>query len=373
MKIVYLLLKGMPAPAGIEKYNEEVGARLVSAGHEIIVYAMPHLYDTAPGEYRGMEVRTIPAMPIRGVEKMAGAAWASLAAGLCRGVDLVHIHAFGPGVFAAIPRLAGRKVVVQGHGIEQRRSRWGRVGRAILALTEKPSVRFPHAVTVVSRVQQEYLRQRYGIESTYIPPGVAPPRLLPARRITSELGLEPCRYLLFAARHVREKGAHTLIRAFRELDTDLRLVIAGDDPYEGAYKAELHDLAGDDPRILFPGFVRDELFDELFSNAWLYVQPSELEGLPITLLEAMAYGAPCLASDIPENREALRDHGFTFRDRDADDLRTVLRGLLDSPEQVEARRGTASEWIQQEFSWDRIAESTLNFYQTVLQGRPGLK
>lgn len=212
----------------------------------------------------------------------------------------MHFHAFGPAMFCFIPRLMGRKVIVQGHGLEWKRSRWSIAGKMFLKLSEIPSVKFCNTLTVVSKVQQKYIRENYGIESVVIPTGVNPP-VREEPQLIKEYGLKGNDYILFASRLVREKGAHYLINAYNSLKTNKKLVIAGDAEHEDKYKSELNRLAKGNEKIIFPGFATGKLLNELFSNCYLYVQPSEIEGLPIALLEAMSYGNCCLASDIEEN------------------------------------------------------------------------
>lgn len=371
MKIAYIAVKGMPLGGGVEKYTEELGARLAARGHEIIVYATRH-YRARDGAYNGMRIRTVPSVNVRAFEKMTAAAMATLINMAERKVDIVHFHAFGPAMFCLIPRLQGRRVVVQGHGLEWKRSRWGLAGRLFLKLSEMPSVRFPHAVSVVSCVQQKYLRERYKRESVYIPPGACVPQPEPPELIKGS-GLCGGGYILFAARLVREKGAHYLIEAYRKLGAGpkLKLVIAGDAPHEDAYKSRLRGMAGGDPNIIFPGFATGKLLRELFSNAYLFVLPSEVEGLPTALLEAMSYGNCCLASDIPENREALAGNGYTFKSRDAADLARKLSALMDAPELVRRMKERARLHVAENYSWDKIADYFEMMYKAVIAGAPG--
>jgi glycosyltransferase involved in cell wall biosynthesis len=181
-----------------------------------------------------------------------------------------------------------------------------------------------------------------------------------------EQGLEPNRYILFAARLVEEKGAHYLIEAFRNVKTNMKLVIAGDAAHSGKYKVSLKQKAEGDIRIIFPGFVTGEPLEELFSNAYIFCLPSTLEGLPIALLEAMSYGNCCLASDIPENLEAIEKYGYTFRNRQSEDLRGILSDLIEHPEKVESKKEAARQHVLRNYSWDRIADQMEILYHSLL-------
>ena len=159
MKIAYIVLKGMPLGGGIEKYTEEIGSRLADKGHEVIVYTMRH-YGVNGSVHKGIKIRTVPAIQTKSLEKITASFFATFKQCMEKNIDIVHFHAFGPSMFCFFPRFQGRKVVVQGHGLEWMRARWGSGIKAFLKLTEIPSVRFPHTVTVVSKVQERYLMDK---------------------------------------------------------------------------------------------------------------------------------------------------------------------------------------------------------------------
>ena len=353
----------MPLGGGIEKYTEEVGSRLAARGHEIVVYTMKH-YGTKEGYYKGMRIKKVPTINSKSLEKLLASFTATISQFAEKDIDIVHFHAFGPAMFCLIPKLFGRKVIVQGHGIEWKRSRWGFWGELFLRLMEIPSVKFPHQVTVVSKVQQKYLKERYGVDSVYIPTGVNSPKI-ESPELIKRYGLESRNYIFFAARLVREKGAIYLIEAYKRLKTDFKLVIAGDAQHEEAYKSELYKLAEGNKNIIFTGFVTGKLLHELFTNCYLFVLPSEIEGLPTALLEAMSYGNMCLASDIPENLEALNGLGYIFKNRDVNDLTEKLRDLLNNKIDKELSE-KATNYVQENHSWNNITDQFEELYARLL-------
>lgn len=367
MKIAYIVLKGMPFGGGVEKYTEEVGSRLAAKGHEVIVYVM-RAHEAKDRLFKGMNIKTVPTLKNKNFEKITASFIATLKH-CCedKDADIVHYHAFGPAMFNFVPRFLGRKVVVQGHGLEWKRSRWGLAGRLFLKLTEVPSVKFPHMLTVVSKVQQKYIREKYGIDSVYIPTGVNR-HCAEQPDLIKQYGLRGNDYILFAARLVREKGAHYLIDAYRRLKSDVKLVIAGDAQHEDKYKSELSRLADGERNIIFTGFVTGKLLNELFSNCYCFVLPSEIEGLPTVLLEAMSYGNCCLVSDIDENLEALQSCGYTFKNKDALDLAEKLKYLIDNPQAVKSVKEPARKHASENYSWDRIAEQFGDLYSKLLNG-----
>jgi len=281
MKIAFFVVKNINLGGGIERYTQELGSRLVARGHEVTVYSMRH-YGEAPIEFDGMRVIGVPSLPFRSMEKFSSAAAAAIYSIFYTKPDIAHFHSVAAGSFAWLSRIRGLPCVLQMHGLEWKRSRWGFMGSTILRLLEKGALKQTKICTAVSKVQCDFFEREYGIRMEYIPTGteikekVAPKKIL-------QLGLKPKSHILFASRLVREKGAHYLIPAFRRLNTDCKLVIAGDAKGEGQYKQELYKLASNDPRIIFTGFVQGRMLAELFSNAYLYVQPSEIEGLSIAL------------------------------------------------------------------------------------------
>ncbi len=367
MRIAYIAVKGVPIGGGIEKLTEEIGSRLVAKGHEVVVYSSRD-YGTTDGFYRGMEIRTVPSINTKNLHKLSICFNATRDALKDNGFDIFHIHAVGPSIFAIFPRLKGIPTVVQIHAFEWARDKWGLVGKTFFRLADYSAVYFPHKTTSVSKVQKEYFEHKFGREIVHIPTGVNTVEKRKADWLLTQ-GIEPDNYVLFAGRLVEEKGPHFLIEAFRNIDTDLKLVVAGDAAHAEKYKSLLRDLAGGDRRILFPGFVTGPPLEELFSNARLFCLPSTLEGLPIALLEAMSYGNCCVASDIPENREALGGHGYTFRNRDSDDLRNVLNDLIRDPDKVEGKKRAARDHVLEHYSWDLVADRMEELYFSLLKGQ----
>jgi glycosyltransferase involved in cell wall biosynthesis len=359
-------VKGIPIGGGIEKLTEEIGSRLVHKGHEVFVYSSRD-FGTVDGLYEGMEIRTVPSFNTKALHKLSICFYAIRDVIRQHNVDIVHVHAVGPSLFSIFSRLKGIPTVVQTHGLEWKRDKWGSIGKSFFKLADYTAIYFPHKTTAVSKVQKYYYEKKFSREIVHIPTGVNIAKRRTPRWIL-EQGLEPNRYILFAARLVEEKGAHYLIDAFRPIQTDMKLVIAGDAAHAEKYKAHLKQKAAGDMRIIFPGFVTGEPLEELFSNTYLFCLPSTLEGLPIALLEAMGYGNCCVASDIPENLEAIEQYGFTFKSRHSEDLRKVLADLIEHPERVEEKKEVARKHVLRNYSWDKIADQMEALYLELING-----
>jgi glycosyltransferase involved in cell wall biosynthesis len=365
MRIAFVAVKNIQRGGGIEKYTLELGSRLAARGHDVTVYSMRH-YGPVPRTYRGMRIVRVPSIPAACLEKLSASAVAAAIAAW-KGHDVVHFHSVASGAFAWLARLRGCKCVLQMHGLEWKRTRWGRLGTAVLRRLEGLCLPQSHIRTAVSQTQCDYFQRDRGIDMVYIPTGTDLKQSRPAREIL-RMGLAPEQYLLFASRLVPEKGADILIRAFRSLDTDCKLLVAGDAHGEEAYKRHLLELAGGDPRIVFAGYVEGDLLEELFSNALVYVQPSQIEGLSIALLEAMSYGNCCLVSDIPENLEAIGGQGWTFRNGEVRSLADRLQWLMDHPDEARQSADKAKHRVAAQYAWDDIADRFEAMYSDLVSG-----
>jgi glycosyltransferase involved in cell wall biosynthesis len=366
MKIAYIALKGMPLGGGIEKYTEELGSRLVQRGHEIIVYCSSY-FNTKSENYKGMRIKIMPSINTKSLQKLLLTLFSSLNQFIEKDIDIVHYHAVGPSLFSFMPRLVGRRTLVQIHGLEWMRPKWGTIGKTFFKWNDLTAVYFPNKVTAVSKILKNYYERKFGREVIYIPTGVNKPVIKKPEKML-ELGLTGNDYVFFASRLVPDKGCHYLIDAFNELRTDLKLVIAGDAQHEDKYKKMLYEKAKYNKHILFTGFIHGELLEELFSNAYIYVLPSEIEGLPISLLEAMSYGNYCVASDIPENLEAISDFGYTYSNKNYKDLKRCLEGLIKTGKMIETRKQEEQRYVLNNYSWDDIAGRFEELYYGMVKG-----
>ncbi len=361
LKIAMLGTRGVPASfGGIEHHVEEVGRRLVARGHDVTVYSQSkYLGNDRVRDHLGMRVVRVPTLPTRSLEAIAHSALSTVAA-MAGGYDVVHYHAVGPGLVAPLPRYFGRARVVQTiHGLDGERAKWGRAAQTILNLATWMSARVPHDTVTVSAALAAHYRARYDRACATIVNGVTPRTARPADIIRSKYGLTEGGYALFVGRLVPEKRPDLLIRAFAELDTDARLVIVGGSSYTDSYVDELRRLAGRDDRVIMPGYVYGAELDEFFTNARTFVQPSALEGLPLTLLEAMGSGTPVIASDIAPHQEVVgcsRTGARLFRDGDLGGLVEALQWVDKDP--VAERRAASYDvaYVARNFDWNACVD-----------------
>ena len=361
MRIAMIGQKGLPATyGGIEKHVEEISERLVARNHEVTVYSRYH-YSNRRGMYKGVRIIALPSLNTKHLDT-ATHCLLSTVDSLFRRYDVVHFHALGPSVFAAGPRLRGVKTIVTVHGLDWEREKWGPMTSWFLKRCEYPALHFPNETIVVSKTLQQYFKEKYSLSAVVIPNGTLMPEPRAANRI-AKLGLAGSRYILFVGRLVPEKGCHFLLEAYRQIDTDAKLVLAGGGSHSDDYVMQLRGLA--DERVLLPGFVTGELLQELWSNAYIIAQPSTIEGLSISLLEALSYGNCVLISDIPENVEVSGDCAVTFRSKDVADLKEKLQMLLNNEEMVRDYRKRAKQCVRERYDWEKVVDSTEQLYESV--------
>ena len=370
MDIVMFGHKRIPSrEGGVEIVVEELSTQMAALGHRVTCYNRGghHVsgaeYDgQALDVWNGVELKTVPSPNKKGFAAVISAFFAAICAafGKC---DVVHIHAEGPAFMCWLPKLLGKRVVVTVHGLDWQREKWKRgFGAKFIRMGEKTAVRFADEIIVLSRNVQEYFHRTYGRQTVWIPNGVNEPTAAKADLIAQAFGLEKDTYFLFLGRLVPEKGVHDLLEAFRHVKTEKKLVIAGGSSDTEDYVRRLHDLGARDDRVVFTGFVQDRLLEELYSNAYVYILPSHVEGMPLSLLEAMSYGNCCVVSDIAECTEVVEDRAVTFPKGDVRGLCACLQRLCDDEATVQCCKDHAQAFICGKYSWDEAVEQTLKLY-----------
>ncbi len=359
--------RGYPGQhGGVERVLEAVCPRLAGSGRAKVRVYCARWLESADEVVDGVALKRVSGLRTKYGDTFSRSLLATFRE-LFGGSAIVHYHSIGSAPLSILPRLFGKKVVVTVHGLDWQRSKWNSIGKRFLKFGEWASVRFPHRTIAVGPEIQQYLESEYGRPVTFIPNGaerrdpVAPSHL-------EANGLVSRSYLLFVGRIVPEKGVHVLIEAFRQLPPELnvQLALAGPLWYETEYHDELERMIDGDRRVKFLGEVTDELLSELYSNAAGYVLPSEVEGMSLSLLDAMAFGSAIVTSSIPPNANLIGDAGLVFETGDADDLRRCLFELLSDPEHAAEMRMRSRERAEGEFNWDRISDQWADIYDELI-------
>jgi glycosyltransferase involved in cell wall biosynthesis len=363
LKIAFIGARGVAGTySGIETYYEEVGSRLVGMGHEVTAYCRS--YFTPPMDsYRGIRVVRLPALRNKHLETLSHSALSTFDC-IRRDFDIVQYHAIGSAPLSLIPRLLGHTTIVSVRGLDWQRAKWGPVARAALKAGEWASARCPSATAVVSQTLQEHYRARHGVSATCIPNAVMP-ALRKEPTHLSRWGLEPDRFILYVGRISPEKGIHVLLEAARVLRGKMKLALAGGSSYSDGYIDNLRATASDD--VVFLGSVDRDSISDLFSNCYAYVLPSVMEGLSVSLLEALSYGCCIVVTDIPENVEVVGDAALLFRPGDVESLRSCLESIVENPQRRDQYRARAAQRAAAQADWDEIARRTEAFYYRILE------
>lgn len=359
---------------GVEIVVWELARRLRDRGYSVECYNRSgyHLHAKdyekikgLPGHYySGIRILTIPTFRSSKLNAIVYSTLATIRALFGR-YDVIHYHAEGPCLMLWLPKLFGIPVVATIHGLDWQRAKWGKFASRMLKAGERTAAKHADALIVLSRNMQEYFLSEYGRKTIFIPNGIDKGYHLEPEIITKQYGLKGDDYILSLSRIVPEKGIHYLIEAFRQIPTDKKLVIAGMSGNAQEYMDEITRMAAEDPRIILTGFVHDELLEELQSNPYLFVLPSDVEGMSIGLLEAMSYGTCCLVSDIKENIEVVEDKAVSFRQGSVEDLKQKLQYLLEHPEVAHAYRDASTAFILNKYSWEKMTDETEKIYASV--------
>lgn len=373
MKIAMIGQKGIPAKAGgIERHVEELSVELARRGHEVLVFC--RTWHTWPIQnHRGVQCIKTPSIATKHLDAITHT-FTSILSALQKKVDVIHIHGVGPALLAWLPKLLSpkTKVIVTFHCLDRHHQKWNWFARLMLGLGEQVACYAPHATISVSKTLEAYCRMNYSVNTKYIPNGTQVPMTESDKTLLKPFGLESQKYIMFCARLVKHKGAHVLIEAWKkvqqlrpDLAKNIKVAIVGGSAFTDEYVKELTEQTKNNSSILLTGTQTGETLHTLYANCFAFVQPSESEGLPITVLEAMSYGKCVLSSDIPENMELTKDHGMTFHVGDANDFAQKIIMMLEAPENVAAVGLEARTHVAKHYDWKDIAETTEYLYELV--------
>ena len=365
LRIAFIGARGVGGRySGIETYYEEVGSRLAERGHEVTAYCRSY-FTPDVATLRGIRIRRLPCIRSKHLETITHSLLSTVDS-FREPFDVIQFHAIGSAPLSLLPRLAGRTTVLSVRGLDWQRAKWGGFARSVLKFGEWASARCPTATVVVSRTLQDHYAGVHGRRPFCIPNAVLSASPREPDRI-KQYGLAARSYILFSGRLSPEKGVDVLLDAMRPLRGRIKLVMAGGSSYSDSYIDALHRAAWDD--VMFLGTVDRETMQELYSNCYAYVLPSQMEGLSIALLEAVSFGACIVTTNIPENIEVVEDAALTFAPGDVPTLSGHLKQLLDDPQLVTTYRQKAAAHAAAQPDWDEVAQRTENLYYEILSPR----
>ena len=373
MKIAMIGQKGIPAIyGGIERHVEELSLELTRQGHDVVVYARKWFTHENIKNYQGIRIVHTPTLHTKHLDAIFHTFTATVHALLFQKPDIIHFHGVGPALLSWIPRIFSpkTKVIVTMHCLDRYHQKWGYFARLMLRKGEWTGGTFGHKAIAVSKTIQNYFLNEYQKQTVYIPNGVrtAKPQ---NNSLLDQWNLQPEKYILMVSRLVKHKGAHYLLEAWQiarqqnsDILKDYKLVIVGDGVFTDGYVSGLRHIARGDNSIIFTGWQKGQELEELYANALLLVHPSENEGLPITVLQAMAHAKSVLVSDISEHKEVIRDKYFWFDNTNVYSLAEKIAELVDNPDTLKEKGKTNQLLVQTNYNWEEIAKQTILLYNS---------
>lgn len=343
--------RGIPANyGGFETFAEELSTRLVSHGHHVTVYCRSNNVKYRGKQYKNVNLVVLPTISHKYLDTVVHT-FISTLHGLFGSYDAILVCNSVNALFCLLPRVTGAKVLLNVDGLEWQRAKWNKMGQWVYRISEWLATFLPNQIVTDSLFVQRYYLSKFHKESTFIPYG-APVQRLETKDILEKYNLEPNDYVLYVSRLEPENNAHLVVKAFEKVKTNKKLVIVGDAPYSSDYINDLKKTK--DSRIIFTGYVFGQAYKEFQSNAYFYVQATEVGGTHPALLEGMGFGNCVLANDVPEHREVVQDAGVYFQTKPQNNIHEQMQRLLDRPDLVDQYRARACERIRQEYSWEKI-------------------
>lgn len=351
MKIAIMGIRGIPANyGGFETFAEEISHRLVQRGHQVTVYGRSNIIDYDGDTYKGVRLVILPTISHKYLDTVAHTFLCTFHS-LKERYDVILICNSANSYISFLPRLVGTPVALNVDGLEWKRKKWNKLGQYFYKASEWLATFLPTSIVTDAVVIKKYYKQKFKKDSTLIPYG-APTVKEKSLDVLHQHNLEPRKYVLYVSRLEPENNAHRVVSAFEKVETDLNLVVVGDAPYNDEYIKKLKSTP--DKRIIFTGYVFGNGYRELQSNAYFYVQATEVGGTHPALLEGMGFGNCVLANDVPEHREVLGDAGIFFSANGNGELSKKMQYLLDNPDAVSRYREKTLDRAIRRYSWGKI-------------------
>ena len=370
MKIAFLGSRGIPARySGFETLYEQLAVRLVQRGHQVSVYNRSHFIRDVKGEYKGARLISLPSISTKHLDTITHTALSSCHA-LFQGYDIAYYCIVGNSPLVWLPRMVGAKTLLNVDGEDWAREKWSGFARWYQRWCEKVATRTATKIVADARVIQRRYREVYNTESVFVPYGA---NVCPQEEVAAlaQWGLESREYILYVGRFVPENCIDLLIRAFKGVRTEMKLVLIGDAPHSEGYKQELYKAAEGDSRIIFTGYAFGKVYAQLSSHAYLYVQPSAINGTRPALLDQLGFGNGVLVRDTLANSEVVGDCGARFsNDQPERHLQEKLQTLIDDPAEVDRLRQKATSRINQYYNWEWITDCYEDLFARMIAGSP---
>lgn len=367
MKIALLGTRGVPANyGGFETFYEELGKRLVERGHDVTVYCRDSYYPDKLDEYLGMKLVYLPNIKKKALDTLSHTFFSIIHA-IRQPYDVYMVCNAANSPVLFIPRLLGKHIAINTDGLEWKRGKWGKVARTYYKVCERISTLLAHRVVADSRGIQDYYSSEYHTATTFIPYGAY---LSESRKpeLLEKLHIRPGEYFLQITRFEPENNPLLTIQAYKQLDTNKKLVIIGGVPYESGYSRKIAEETVGYPNIILPGSIYDkELLNEIWCNSFAYIHGNEVGGTNPALLQTMASGCFTIAIDVSFSRDVLEDAGVYFG-KNVQALANQMQWALENGQLLTYYKDRAIKRIRLHYSWDKVTIEYEDLFVEMVNG-----
>jgi len=359
MKLAIIGTRGIPASySGFETSVEETAIRFAKMNIDTSVYCRKNHYDNHPSTYKGVKLVHLPSIQTIYLDTISHTFLSVIHAAKIK-YDNIIIYGVGNAVFIPIIKLFIKNVIIVLDGADWERKKWNTFAKKYLIMNRYIATKYSDYYIVDNKELLTDYQERYGGNGFYISYG--------AREITtynpdilSRYRLSKDKYIIFIGRFVKEKNLEFLIKNFRLLDTNIKLLLIGGNDIDAQYEKKIKSLECEN--IIIPGFIYGEEYESLLYGALFYVSCSLLEGTSPSLLSAMSINGFSIVTDLNENIETLKDSCITYKKNDSLDFREKTQYFIDNPDKVENQRRVTKRVIEKYYNWDKIVKQYCSLF-----------
>lgn len=360
MKIAFTGIRGIPASySGFETFAETSARALSLMGCEVVVYNRKKHYKSCDlQEYKGARLIWLPSVPSKHLDTISHT-FVSLLHACFSNADVIYICGVGNAVLSFLPRLFGKKVFVNVDGLDWKREKWNCLASWFLKTSEKIALMFPNHTITDSKIVCDYYQGKYGQKPTYVP-YFSPCVKTSDNKALEKYKLKKDKYILCVGRLVPENNVHKLIEAYKQLNTDIKLVIVGDAPYVNNYVKTLYNEESEN--IIFTGYLFGKSYRELSSNCLFFALPGHAGGMRVVLLEQMSFGNCILANSSKNNLEVLGDAGAFCDFQDTKITAEHIHNLIKDPAKIACFRKASRTRKKHNYTLKTVADIYKQFF-----------
>jgi glycosyltransferase involved in cell wall biosynthesis len=365
IKIAIIGSRGYPIVySGYETFVKELSERLVQQNIDVRIYCQKHLFSARPKNINGVELVYIPTVQTKSLNQLVHSFF-SMVHACCSKVDVILVVNAANGPFGIISRLAQKKTLINVDGLEWLRPKWKGLGAAYFKFAAKLATLFYNTIITDAEAMRQVYLKTFNKDSTVIAYG-ANIRHAKNPDLITQFGLSPDSYFLIVGRLIPDNNSDLILEGFKKANSNKKLVIVGDVPYQDAYAQNMKANASD--QILFLGYVNDgEVLAELYHQSYAYLHGHEYGGTNPTMLKAMAYGCAILALDTVFNREMLENGEFGwFFQKTSDSVALYLQQAENNPQAVEKLKAKARNGITQKYNWDEVTKAYVTVFKALI-------